>query len=283
MGIWPPYSDGTDVNAADVSPSGRYVVTADDHGYVKLFNHPCVVQHAPCHQYGGHSSHVMNVRWASDESFAVSVGGKDGAVMQWRLVPADAPQASVHEVVAPWERQDAQGKVYGPPAVAGARQQMPEAHARAAAAADHPAMRASAAAAAAAAAQPPPVQYPRDLRQEDQAALIAKAKAMAAAARQQAAYQADMQRQGFVEAAPAAAAARPGAPASVPVGPAGAAVGGIDPRVLQAHQLRAAQIAAAQQQAAAMPDPRVMAQQQRAGSAGALAPPPVAPYVPRRK
>jgi microtubule-associated protein-like 6 len=34
MGIWPDYSDGTDVNAVDRSPSGRWLLTADDLGKV---------------------------------------------------------------------------------------------------------------------------------------------------------------------------------------------------------------------------------------------------------
>ena len=32
MGVWQPYSDGTDINAVDRSPSQEYVVTADDFG-----------------------------------------------------------------------------------------------------------------------------------------------------------------------------------------------------------------------------------------------------------
>lgn len=35
MGIWPPDSDGTDVNALDRSPSGRYLASADDLGKVR--------------------------------------------------------------------------------------------------------------------------------------------------------------------------------------------------------------------------------------------------------
>lgn len=34
MGIWPDYSDGTDINAAHRSPCGRYVLTCDDFGKV---------------------------------------------------------------------------------------------------------------------------------------------------------------------------------------------------------------------------------------------------------
>ena len=34
MGIWPLYADGTDVNAVDRSPDGKYLLTADDSGMV---------------------------------------------------------------------------------------------------------------------------------------------------------------------------------------------------------------------------------------------------------
>jgi echinoderm microtubule-associated protein-like 6 len=34
MGIWPSYTDGTDVNAVNRSPCGQYVLTADDSGLV---------------------------------------------------------------------------------------------------------------------------------------------------------------------------------------------------------------------------------------------------------
>jgi echinoderm microtubule-associated protein-like 6 len=35
MGIWPPYADGTDVNAVDRSPDGQHLLTADDAGQVR--------------------------------------------------------------------------------------------------------------------------------------------------------------------------------------------------------------------------------------------------------
>ena len=50
MGIWADGASLTDVNAVDLSPDRRYVVTADDRGTstgsgaVKLFNAPCVVE-----------------------------------------------------------------------------------------------------------------------------------------------------------------------------------------------------------------------------------------------
>lgn len=46
----------------------QLVVTSDDHGMVKLFNYPCVVNDAPHRAYRGHSSHVMGVRFNSEDS-----------------------------------------------------------------------------------------------------------------------------------------------------------------------------------------------------------------------
>ena len=36
MGIWPPYATGTDVNALDRSHNGKWAVTSDDKGKVKV-------------------------------------------------------------------------------------------------------------------------------------------------------------------------------------------------------------------------------------------------------
>jgi hypothetical protein len=46
----------------------QLVVTADDHGLVKLFNCPVVVEDAPHRAYRGHSSHVMGVRFNADDT-----------------------------------------------------------------------------------------------------------------------------------------------------------------------------------------------------------------------
>ncbi|GIL71078.1 hypothetical protein Vretifemale_1483 [Volvox reticuliferus] len=92
MGIWPDGSDGTDVNAVARSRGGDVVATCDDDGLVKLFNCPCVLDDAPHRAYRGHSSHVLGVRFNSDDTMLVSVGGYDWAMFQFNvveLVPVD--------------------------------------------------------------------------------------------------------------------------------------------------------------------------------------------------
>jgi hypothetical protein len=45
MGIWPPDSDGTDINSLDRSPQGGLLLTADDSGKVRSCFR-CIVQPA---------------------------------------------------------------------------------------------------------------------------------------------------------------------------------------------------------------------------------------------
>ena len=71
-----------------MSADRQYVVSADDYGTVKLFNSPCVVEDAPYHEYTGHSSHVTNIRFVARDRI-VSIGGKDGSVVQWKLIQGE--------------------------------------------------------------------------------------------------------------------------------------------------------------------------------------------------
>jgi microtubule-associated protein-like 6 len=61
QGIFPPCSDGTDVNACARSPDGTVLATGDDFGLVKLFSYPCPIEKAAFKKSNGHSSHVTNI------------------------------------------------------------------------------------------------------------------------------------------------------------------------------------------------------------------------------
>lgn len=43
QGVWPPYTDVTDINASCVSHDGHVIATGDDFGFVKLFKYPSYV------------------------------------------------------------------------------------------------------------------------------------------------------------------------------------------------------------------------------------------------
>ncbi|KAL6040731.1 Echinoderm microtubule-associated protein-like 1, partial [Balamuthia mandrillaris] len=86
VGIWPPGSDGTDVNAVSRSSDRKLLVTGDDFNGVKLFSYPVTKPQAAHKRYAGHSSHVMNVSFAAGDNKVVSVGGKDHSVFQWALI-----------------------------------------------------------------------------------------------------------------------------------------------------------------------------------------------------
>nr|CAB3242507.1 echinoderm microtubule-associated protein-like 6 [Phallusia mammillata] len=82
-GIWPAYSDVTDVNASCLSADKKLLATGDDFGFVKLFSFPVLGKHAKFKKYVGHSAHVTNVRWSHDSAQLGSVGGADTALFVW--------------------------------------------------------------------------------------------------------------------------------------------------------------------------------------------------------
>jgi len=101
-GVFPPGSDVTDVNATCRTKDCSLLASGDDFGFVKLFEYPVSHRGARGRQYGGHSSHVTNVRWTCDDRVLVSTGGLDTAVLIWdRLVVSevDEPDKVVEEKV----------------------------------------------------------------------------------------------------------------------------------------------------------------------------------------
>ncbi|KAM4617509.1 echinoderm microtubule-associated protein-like 3 [Discoglossus pictus] len=86
FGVWPEGSDGTDINALTRSRGMTLVSVADDFCKVHLFRYPCNKPKAPSHVYHGHGSHVTNVRFTHDDSYLISLGGKDASIFQWKVV-----------------------------------------------------------------------------------------------------------------------------------------------------------------------------------------------------
>ena len=90
----------------------------DDLSHVRLLNYPCVVEEAPAKVYNGHSSHVTNIRFSSDDTWVCSVGSRDRAVLQWRtrgIKPGEAPPEEKEEVEEEkvWGALDETGKNFG--------------------------------------------------------------------------------------------------------------------------------------------------------------------------
>lgn len=85
-GIWPEGADGTDINCCARNHRQSLLASGDDHGLVNLFHYPACQPRSPCHAYAGHSSHVTNVSFLFDDSRLVSTGGRDLAILQWKVV-----------------------------------------------------------------------------------------------------------------------------------------------------------------------------------------------------
>ena len=113
MGVWPAASDGTDVNALDVSPRGRYAVTADDGGFVKLFAYPVLAECAAHRAYRGHAGHVAMVRFNCDGTRVVSTGGRDRCAFQFTVIRRPEPAPAQPPAPRRWLPLDAGGKAFG--------------------------------------------------------------------------------------------------------------------------------------------------------------------------
>ena len=92
QGIWPPYTDVTDVNATHVTKDKSLIATGDDFGLVKLFAYPSTEKHAKCKKYKGHAAHVTNVRFNHDDSQLLSTGGGDCSILFWTRPVEDCDQ-----------------------------------------------------------------------------------------------------------------------------------------------------------------------------------------------
>uniref|UniRef100_K3WHU2 EF-hand domain-containing protein n=1 Tax=Globisporangium ultimum (strain ATCC 200006 / CBS 805.95 / DAOM BR144) TaxID=431595 RepID=K3WHU2_GLOUD len=112
QGIWPPCSDGTDVNAVDRNSKGNLLATSDDFGLVKLYRYPCVTKNASSTENRGHSSHVTNVRWNANDTHVISVGGNDRCIMEWKVMNdgeeevSGNQQEALHEKFSTLNNQD---------------------------------------------------------------------------------------------------------------------------------------------------------------------------------
>jgi len=81
--------DMTDANMVDIDGDKKLIAVGDDDGQVVLYNYPCTRKDDGMKVYGGHSSHVCNVKFTTDkdvkEKRLISVGGHDLSVFQWRV------------------------------------------------------------------------------------------------------------------------------------------------------------------------------------------------------
>jgi len=85
-GVFPPFTDVTDVNATSRTRDYKLIATGDDFGQVKLFQYPVLQKGARARVYRGHCSHVTNVRWTPDDKTLLSTGGMDTTLLVWERI-----------------------------------------------------------------------------------------------------------------------------------------------------------------------------------------------------
>jgi len=85
MGIWHKEALGGEIKSVDRSKDKKTLVVSDDKGGIKIFNCPCVNANAAYRRYQLHSSFVMSVRFLKSDSYIISAGGSDCALIQWKF------------------------------------------------------------------------------------------------------------------------------------------------------------------------------------------------------
>ena len=85
-GVWPLFSDTVETVAVDRSPGAKLLAAADVFGRVKLLRYPAA-KGASFRVAAGHSSRATICRWGANGRTIFSAGDRDGAVLQWDVVP----------------------------------------------------------------------------------------------------------------------------------------------------------------------------------------------------
>jgi microtubule-associated protein-like 6 len=118
QGIFPPFADGSDINACDRSPDSTIIATADDFGTVKLFKYPSPVEKASYNQYIGHSSHVTNARFVKSSPYLITTGGEDKCIFQWKYLidkESQRQSAQMASAAAVQDLSNIANDIYTPP------------------------------------------------------------------------------------------------------------------------------------------------------------------------
>lgn len=113
QGIWPPCSDGSDINCVDRTKNRAVLATGDDFGKVKLFKYPCAKEKANFNKYGGHSAHVTNVRFSAKNDYLMSTGGGEKSIFQWKYLGPDGAGQEADEINNVEENEDESPKAKG--------------------------------------------------------------------------------------------------------------------------------------------------------------------------
>ncbi|CAM9635048.1 unnamed protein product [Ectocarpus sp. 6 AP-2014] len=93
QGVFPAYSDNTEVNAVDLCKDRELLAAADDAKTVRLLRYPVLRGGARNRSYTAHSSHVMGARFTVgvEPTRLITLGGMDSTVIQW--VVEDVPSS----------------------------------------------------------------------------------------------------------------------------------------------------------------------------------------------
>lgn len=72
------------INKVNRSNDDKYLAVGEDDNFIRIYRNPAISNKFI--KIRGHSHHVINVCWSSDNKYLASVGGYDKCLMIWEVV-----------------------------------------------------------------------------------------------------------------------------------------------------------------------------------------------------
>jgi len=85
IGVWKEGMNGGDIHSVARNKAQTLLLSGSTFGIVGLFNYPCATDNVPSKDYQGHSSQVTKVAFSASGNYALSIGGLDGTLIQWKI------------------------------------------------------------------------------------------------------------------------------------------------------------------------------------------------------
>ncbi|XP_074654603.1 77 kDa echinoderm microtubule-associated protein-like isoform X2 [Tubulanus polymorphus] len=86
LGAWSNLDKGDDINCVSRSNFRDILAVGENRGRIRLYKYPCSTHRADYTEVKAYTNHITTVRFMFDDSFLISTGGMDDAIMQWALI-----------------------------------------------------------------------------------------------------------------------------------------------------------------------------------------------------
>lgn len=96
QGLWPPQRDSTEITSVDCNlvrgSDNTVIACGDNYGRIQLYRYPATSSFAISRKYRVAACPITKVKFASGDSFLITIAGQDKTIMQWSHRRDRAPE-----------------------------------------------------------------------------------------------------------------------------------------------------------------------------------------------